>query len=929
MGDPGGEGLQTRADIVPISVVLTRTPENQGLPLNRRGSTETHNQGCREGGPSLYGPIPQSDFPGPQEGRISEVGDQPEAPESVHPPGSFQDGESRDDERPAKGGRLDGLDRPQRCLPVGHNMGRSSEVPEVPMERHYIRVPVPPFRPEQCTTCLHQVTETCTCKAPSAGNKIDNVPGRHAGDGTVQGGAGRTLISDHFSVRRFRLCGQQGEVSADTNPDNTIPRLQGGFQGDESQTLGGEGNSNYVILHESQREGIHISERSGQINRQDDSNPPCHLSSPSVVQRTSTPEEPGTPEDPVIRDPCEIEPGGCSGTRLVVNQEELDRGEEHFSTGTRPHHGDRRFNAGLGSSLPRRTHRGTLVPNGRQESYQLLRTSCSYVRSESIYQRQEEHSDSLEDGQQNGSVLCESDGGDSFTSTEQAGNPTLALVPGEESVHHSRIPPRSRQLCGGRGIQGSSIHIRVATTPSNIPTDIGYSGQLQHRPFRNSPQRPAQAICELETRPRCSGDRCPPVSLEQLGRVRLPTLLPNRQVHQENQGGRGHSDNGGTCLALTAMVPGTPRTFSGFSPDSTRNPDAIDRPIQQPTSSDNHRTTATSRLEIIRNQQQAEGISSGASQLLAAGWSRGTNTTYESAWKRWDSWCSERKIDPISCAIQPFLEFLTSLFKEGLQYRTINTIRSAISMTHKHIEGTPLGQHPLVSRLLRGVYNTRPPQPRYSATWDVDIVIKYFQSLGENDTLPLKTLTQKLTLLMALVGANRVSELQALDLRYRSYSPEGVCFQLPTLSKKRRAGAPPRQLIFGAFPSDSRLCVIRCLQQYEATTRVYREENPGSPQLLFLSYVKPHKPVTSQRLAHWLKELLGKAGIDTSVFKAHSVRGASSTAASMKGVLIEDILRTADWSTDSTFRRFYYRPTLANNYAQTVLQPRADSSQRP
>jgi len=42
----------------------------------------------------------------------------------------------------------------------------------------------------------------------------------------------------------------------------------------------------------------------------------------------------------------------------------------------------------------------------------------------------------------------------------------------------------------------------------------------------------------------------------------------------------------------------------------------------------------------------------------------------------------------------------------------------------------------------------------------------------------------------------------------------------------------------------------------------------------------------------------GNPRVDTSVFKAHSVRGASSAAASEKRVLIEDILRTTDWSTD-------------------------------
>ena len=48
----------------------------------------------------------------------------------------------------------------------------------------------------------------------------------------------------------------------------------------------------------------------------------------------------------------------------------------------------------------------------------------------------------------------------------------------------------------------------------------------------------------------------------------------------------------------------------------------------------------------------------------------------------------------------------------------------------------------------------------------------------------------------------------------------------------------------------------------------------------FLSYIQPHGPVTLQRLSHWLKEILKCAGVDTVVFKAHSVRGASSTVAS-------------------------------------------------
>ena len=37
----------------------------------------------------------------------------------------------------------------------------------------------------------------------------------------------------------------------------------------------------------------------------------------------------------------------------------------------------------------------------------------------------------------------------------------------------------------------------------------------------------------------------------------------------------------------------------------------------------------------------------------------GTNTAYQSAWKRWCGWCAERKIDPLSCGVQSFLDFFS------------------------------------------------------------------------------------------------------------------------------------------------------------------------------------------------------------------------------------------------------------------------------
>ena len=49
------------------------------------------------------------------------------------------------------------------------------------------------------------------------------------------------------------------------------------------------------------------------------------------------------------------------------------------------------------------------------------------------------------------------------------------------------------------------------------------------------------------------------------------------------------------------------------------------------------------------------------------------------------------------------------------------------------------------------------------------------------------------------------------------------------------------------------------------------------------------------------------------MFEAHSIKGASASAAMKRGEQISDIHSTADWSLESVFQRFYYCPSLDNN----------------
>ena len=230
---------------------------------------------------------------------------------------------------------------------------------------------------------------------------------------------------------------------------------------------------------------------------------------------------------------------------------------------------------------------------------------------------------------------------------------------------------------------------------------------------RNSTQPPVESVFELEARPVCSGNRCLLHQLEGQRRICLPTICPSREMSPESTGRESNSCFSSTNMECSSMVPGPSGAFDQRPITPSQEKGLAHRPIQQIPPNGR---SAISRLESVRRQHNDMGVSERSSEFIMAGWSTGTNTAYQSAWKRWCSWCAERKIDLLSCGVQPFLDFLADLFEQGLQHRTINLIRSAISMTHQQVEGIPIGQHLLVTRLIKGVHNSRPPEPRYTCS---------------------------------------------------------------------------------------------------------------------------------------------------------------------------------------------------------------------
>ena len=249
-----------------------------------------------------------------------------------------------------------------------------------------------------------------------------------------------------------------------------------------------------------------------------------------------------------------------------------------------------------------------------------------------------------------------------------------------------------------------------------------------------------------------------------------------------------------------------------------------------------------------------------------------------------------------------------------MAYRTIAVYKACISRLHDPIEGRQLGNLPLVSRFMKGIFELRPPQPKLCSIWPVSKVLSHVAGLEPLEGLSLKDLTLKLTILLALTSAARAHELAALNLTSALIKQDACEFTIPIHVKNARPYHPPRKIVLTRYNENSTMCVVRCLNHYMVRTKELRKGND-----LLVSYVKPHQAVGSQTVSRWLCAAIRQAGIDVS-FKGHSTRAVATSEAVDSGIPLEIVLDAADWSSAGIFEKHYHKETTnRGKFAHSVL----------
>ena len=233
-------------------------------------------------------------------------------------------------------------------------------------------------------------------------------------------------------------------------------------------------------------------------------------------------------------------------------------------------------------------------------------------------------------------------------------------------------------------------------------------------------------------------------------------------------------------------------------------------------------------------------------------------------------------------------------------YSSACTARSALNPLVSLEGGGDLSSHPLVARLVKGVFHLRPPLPRYSEVWDIGMVITYVRSLGSNDSMPLKDLTLKTVAILSILTSQRVSSVAYLSLSNTFFPPSKVVFVPVKLSKNHRQGRKIRKVTIKAYPGDTRVCAVETVRAYIARRRPLSVEDQ-----LLVTHRKPNNPASIDTVARWLKQVLALSGVNPSAFGAHSYRGASTSAARQVCIPIQKILARGQWASEHIWRSHY------------------------
>ena len=200
----------------------------------------------------------------------------------------------------------------------------------------------------------------------------------------------------------------------------------------------------------------------------------------------------------------------------------------------------------------------------------------------------------------------------------------------------------------------------------------------------------------LEERPTGNGNKRSLTKLEKQKELLISTSTSGIQMSGKTAYRTSQSNNHHASMASETLVSSTSSNVLSTTTVTTTTTGAPNRTTHRQTP--NIQPYSYCHMASLRRLYRTIGISTEATEvLLRAAWQR-TSKQCNIKWRKFAGWCNQRKADPILCPqaySQGCPNRTISEGKTGIQYS--EWLQSYFSSTHTHIEGQPIGVHPLIT----------------------------------------------------------------------------------------------------------------------------------------------------------------------------------------------------------------------------------------
>lgn len=302
------------------------------------------------------------------------------------------------------------------------------------------------------------------------------------------------------------------------------------------------------------------------------------------------------------------------------------------------------------------------------------------------------------------------------------------------------------------------------------------------------------------------------------------------------------------------------------------------------------------RLQAPADRPEAEIQAAAAKAAAYAVQARAENTriAYRKGWAAYSAWCDRLGFVALGSDPEVVALYLASA-ADRLAVASLRLHLAAIVAAHRLI-GRPLDvKDARIATVMGGIERSKGRAPKRQAVPMLPEFVKPFvQPLGPDPA----ALRDRAMVLLGFGAATRRSELAALDRGDIAFLPQGLTV-LFRRSKTDQMGEGEKIAIHAA--SDGTVCPLAAMLAWLAL----RGDQDGP---LFLRIWKggrlSDRRISAVHVGRVLKRQARGAGLDPTKFSGHSLRAGLATSASIRGALLERIMRQTRHKSFEAARRY-------------------------